>query len=128
MCLMTQETLDMVRLRRKQISNEIADLKKEDEDLQVTERTLVRLAASMPQSSEPGAAAPTSQKDMVVSTLRTSAEPWFESSTALHDAVRKIHGVDIKKGSFLPYLSDLKAKGVIARDDTGRIALASRAG
>ena len=101
---MSENVLDVVRRRRKQIAEAIIDLQEEDEELEVTERTLVRLSASRPRAVDSAATAPTSHKEMIVSVLRTAAEPWFESSSALHEAVKAIHGVDIKKGSFLPYL------------------------
>ena len=66
-----------------------------------------------------------SQPELILATLRASADPWFESSAALHDEVLRIHGVDIKNNSLHPLLSGLKNEGLILRDGQ-RITLAER--
>ena len=66
-----------------------------------------------------------SQKSLIVATLKTSDNVWFETGDELHKAVKRVHGIDINKNSFLPYLSGLKADGIIVREGQ-RIALADR--
>jgi len=69
---------------------------------------------------------PTTQRDLVISTLRHRAEPWVQSSSHLLDEIHKTHGVSIKPTSFLPLLTTLKNEGTIRRDAENRIALAER--
>ncbi len=130
---MSTDTLLLVRNRRAELAKQREALETEDAELAVTERTLVRLAGIRP--SGPNGAAkphgpklpqPTSQKGLIVATLKTAVRAWFETGEALRKAVQDVHGVDIGKSSFQPYLSELKKTGVIVRDGQ-RVALAERA-
>lgn len=129
--------LDLVRARRAEIDRQRAALDTEDQELAVAERVAERLEpfvrAGAP-NAETGstvtnavlaAGAPKTQPELVISTLKASAGPWFESSNALHDEIQRIHGVDIKSGSLLPVLTNLKNEGIILREGP-RIALAER--
>lgn len=72
------------------------------------------------------ASRPQTQTDLIIATLKASADVWVESSSVLHDDILRIHGVDIKSNSLLPLLTGLKNEGIIVRDGP-KIALAERA-
>ena len=143
------DSLSMVRRRLSEIARLKETIETDEQELRVTERVLARLEAQTPKSNltsimngiahravasatEAGAvlSAIDSTKtlrhiDLITATLRTSTDPWFSSSDALHDAIKKIHQRDIPLGSFRPLLSNLKADGVIERVGS-KIALAER--
>ena len=122
--------LDIIRARRAEISQQRKVLGIEDDELAIAERVAERLIGA----SETGAtianasmaaAPPKTQTELVISTLRASVDPWFESSGALHDEIQRIHGIDIRSGSLLPVLTSLKKERTIVRDGP-KIALTSR--
>ncbi|MEI9931388.1 MAG: hypothetical protein WDM89_12810 [Rhizomicrobium sp.] len=131
---MSDSDIKLVRARREQIAKERAALDAEDADLDITERTLSRLAAATT-LQERGSTRPVlvrlpkhtpSHKDMVLGTLKASPTVWIASADALQKQISQIHKVFIGKSSLFPYLSELKTKGVIVRGKNGEIALAER--
>jgi hypothetical protein len=151
----TPTFLGAVRARRAEIAAQQRALEEEDDELAVAERVAERLEPSLRSkaaagdrdapNTEPTAAAAViagkgglsvratvqtlrrsmSQPELIVATLRASADPWFESSAALHDEILRIHGVDIKGNSLLPSLTGMKKDGLIIRNGP-RLALAER--
>jgi hypothetical protein len=128
---MANPNITTVRARRQEIAKLRQSIDEEDKELEVTERTLMRLASSKPAPQpmvdevKPTPRGPISQADLVISTLEGTSKPWLDSPAALHAEIKRLHGVDIKKSSFQPVISQLKAKKIIVRDGT-KIALASR--
>jgi hypothetical protein len=144
------EDLTRIRNRLAEIDQLTQALDKEREELLIAERVVARLsatadlpssngahpmgaltAAAIAQSGNPMETAiatvsrTLSQKALITSTLKAAAEPWIESSNALHEQIKKIHGKDIPKGSFQPLLWQLDKEGLIVRKDS-KIALAER--
>ncbi len=140
---MSDPTLELVRARRAEIGRIRESLDAEERDLEITERTLMRLAVKTTMTSsgtksgvdqdhkakpvlnlEPPAQL-SSQKSLITTALQNAPEAWFESSDQLHAFIASVFNVEIPKSSFLPYLSDLKKREVIVRDGQ-RIALKDR--
>src|SRR5579872_4330088 len=134
-----EPNLATVRARRAYLAKLRQQIDAEEGELEITERVLTRLAA-MPsgaaaasangaeRAAQPAAAKdqPVTQKDLIVATLRTRAEPWVESSRDLQNEIEEAHGVHIKDNSLLPLLTILRQDGTIKRDAQNRIALAER--
>jgi len=130
--------LDNVRARRAEISRAKEALEKEDQELAIAEKVAEKLDPSLVSSvtrvADPdlvvpnkllATAAPKRHSDLVLSTLKASANTWFESSEELREEVRRIYGIEIIRGSFLPLLTSLKNEGLIVRDGR-KVALAEK--
>lgn len=129
------DTLSDIRTRRAQIAKLKGELDEEDEELATAEKVVARLEAghgrangahAAPVRRRPAAGNKPTNRDLVLAVLKSSEEPWIETSAQLHEKIKEIHGVDINfNGTLLPMLSDLKKHKVILRDGP-KIALASR--
>ena len=130
-------SLDIIRQRLAEIGETRAKLDEEEHDLATAERVLVRLEAMskfefrpvLPRGISDGASTstkrPPSQTKIIVATLKSSAQPWFESTNVLLEAIKVIHGIKMKKSSFQPLMWQLVKNGVVARDGF-KVALAER--
>jgi uncharacterized protein involved in outer membrane biogenesis len=131
-----EPNLSTVRARRAQIALLRKALDTEDQELEIAELVLERLAAQptaaaapnppQPNGTQTAIQRPVTQKDLIIATLRTRAEPWVESSRELQAEIERTHGVHIKDSSLLPQLTGLKDDGIIRRDTQNRIALVER--
>jgi len=142
-----EPNLSTIRARRAQLAKYRQQIDAEDEELEIAERVLTRLAvgtnspvgpavrkSESSQHDEPSAEAirtgagdqpnPVTHKDLVFAALRARAEPWV-SSRQLQTEIAEAHGIHIEDNSFLPLLSSLMAEGIIKRSEKG-IALAER--
>lgn len=124
--------LKTVRARLADIVEMIASLNAEAEEIRVAERVLLRLeattkfAATWDKAINKGnSQSKLSQSELIIATLRSSAEPWFESTNHLRNAIKLIHGVEIKKSSLQPLVSIMTKEGIIRRDKH-KIAFAER--
>jgi len=118
------DPLALIRHRRSEIKSLRRELDAEDADLDHAERTFVRLAQRPNGNGPTETAAPKTQKDFVLLTLRTSENPWFESVRALRDAVAA-KGKDIPITTFQPLISDMVKNDGLVRDES-KIALQER--
>ncbi|MCH8113559.1 MAG: hypothetical protein IH905_16660 [Proteobacteria bacterium] len=131
------DSLKSIQQRLAEIGEVRAKLDEEEHDLNIAERVLVRLEAMnktgfrpvLPRGISDGASTstkrPPSQTKIIVATLKSSAQPWFESTNNLREAIRVIHGVQMRKSSFNPLMSQLVKEGIVVRDDL-KVALAER--
>jgi len=128
--------LEAIRSRRAEIQNIRTSLDAEDQELATAERVAERLEPTLltqpagkihalTGQSNVHPAGKIKQSDLVIMTMRSAAQPWFESSSALGDEIKRIHGVEIKQNSLFPLISVLRAKGTIVREGQ-KIALAER--
>jgi hypothetical protein len=148
---MTDEpNLATVRARRAQLAKWRDQIADEDHELEIAERALTRLAVSTTSAPVGGTVTlsgitistaptpviwpptestppePTTQRELVLSTLRHRKEVWVPSSADLQNEIAALHKITIKPNSLLPLLTTLKNEGVIRRDAQNRIALAER--
>jgi hypothetical protein len=126
---MSDNPLDMVRGRREEISRTILELQAEDKDLEITERTLLRLNAiikpiptTIGGDNQQGTI---SKKALVIKALRDSPNIWFDNPDSLHAYINNTYKVEIPSGSYPTYLSRLKTEGLISRIGL-KIALTER--
>ncbi len=131
------DSLDAIRQRLAQLEKARVELDEEEHDLLIAERVLARLEAMSSfgfkdvtvQGNSIGASTstrrPPTQTEFIVATMRLSPEPWFESTNVLHETIKAIHGIDMKKSSFQPLMSQLFREGVVTRDGY-KVALAER--
>lgn len=131
-------SIALIRARRAEISQHMARLKAEDEELAIVEQVLSRFS----NAAENGVATitptgpapfhgvrlfqtPRSQREHVLDALATSDEVWLRSNEIIAQA-RKRWGVTISERSLRPLLSVMKRDGQIVRQ--GRVlALRERA-
>ena len=135
---MSDSDIDLVRARRAEIAKLRKELDAEDAELDITERTLARLAAADRPASNghakqsriilrrSGTSVKPSQKDMIVGTLKAEPIAWITDAGALQAKIKEIHGVELPMTTIYPYLSSLKSDGIIVRGKSGEIALADR--
>jgi hypothetical protein len=123
---MTNDPLSLIRSRRAEIKLLRQKLDAEDSDLDQAERTILRLAHMPIGNGTDTSAAPKTQKEFVIHTLKNSESPWFINVRALRDEIAKL-GRDIPMSTFQPLISDLTKKEIIARDGS-KIGLAERIG
>ena len=117
-----------IRARRLEISEAIARLKAEDDELAVAEHVLVRLSdvATGPWHSQTGPAetisrsqqVPRSQREFVLDALAHSDAAWLKSGEIVA-VTKKRWGVTISERSLRPLLSVMKRDGQIVRQ--GRV-------
>jgi hypothetical protein len=124
-------TLATIRARRAEIAKLRQALDAEEVELEVAERVIARLEAARPtstgaQPAKSGTGVPATQAELVKAVLRTSADPWFSSSTAIGEEIARTHGVEINPNSLQPLLWNMKKEGIIIRDANNRIALTER--
>jgi hypothetical protein len=135
----TNPNLSDVKARRAEIANEtslvlarLEALKQEDQELEVAERVLSRLAGHpevLPHPSLtkalsriPGKSPRTA--DMILSTLRTSPKVWSTANEVRDDLSRK-KGAEVPMSTVSPTLTKLKTLGLVVRDGLN-VALTER--
>jgi hypothetical protein len=137
-------SLSRVRARRAQIAQRLAaigkettDLRAEDDDLAVTERTLARLEGDAqpnlelvtvdkdPMANKFAGERP-SIKQMIVRTLKQAPETWAPDAQWVWDAIRRDFNVEINKNSFYPQISSLVDHDKSVVRDGKKIALVER--
>lgn len=137
-------SLARVRARRAEIARrlnaigkETTDLRAEDSELAVTERTLVRLEGDgqtildlVPVSPDPMANKFTGEKpsikQLIIRTLKAAPNAWMDDSGAVWASIVREYGVAINKNSFYPQMHSLVTDDKVVVRDGRRIALAER--
>jgi hypothetical protein len=137
-------SLARVRARRAQIASrleaigrETTDLRAEDSDLAVTERTLARLEGDtqpkldlVPVSTDPLAdkfsGKKPSIKELIIRTLKQAPEIWVPGAAWVWDSIRREYGVEINKNSFYPQMHSMVNEDKTVARDGKKIALAER--
>jgi hypothetical protein len=130
-------SITLIRARRAEISQQLARLKAEDDELAIVEQVLSRFSNAVAGSGGvdggmttfgpapvPGSThtrlfqTPRSQREYVLDALATSDEVWLRSNEIITQA-RKRWGVTISERSLRPLLSVMKRDGQIVRQ--GRV-------
>jgi hypothetical protein len=128
--------LGTIRERLQIIADQRKALDAEEAELKIAERVISRLDGTRAGSVgvkttpnirvRPNIPSALTQAELIESVLRTSAEPWFATSTAVGEEIYRTHGVRINSNSLQPLLWTMKKQGLIVRDERNRLAWADR--
>jgi hypothetical protein len=124
------DALEVVQARRDEIARELDSLRHEDQQLEIAEQALRKLAvrpaplnAARILSTAPAAhREPRSQREVVLQVLREAKEPWMRSGEIVDQAHTR-WSIRVPEKSLRPLLSVMKREGAIVR--RGRLIAAT---
>jgi hypothetical protein len=131
---MSNDSLILIKERRTHIGRERArlatqlqSLDNEDKELEIAEKTILRLAA-MQGASKPASGGngiyPKTQKEFVLHALKLHRGGWYENVKDLREAVAAL-GKDIPMTSFQPLISDMVNTDKTLLRDGSKVGLAN---